>query len=292
MKKKKLKDLFTGYAFAAPSTLLLITFLIIPIFMVFYFSFTNYSAKQNVDWVGLRNYLRILKDPAVRYALKNTLLFVLMQVPLVTVLSLAVAGILAQQHRNRFGSFVRSALFVPVVCSLTLLGSVWYYLFSSDPSGVVNTVLSWFGIAAVDWLGQGNTAMAALCFVNIVRSVGYFLVIYYAAIMDIPRSYLEAAEVDGANRIQQFFHIILPNLKGTTNFVVVINTIWAFQIFDLAYSMTRGGPGYGTTTMIYRIYQEGFWNWKMGYACALAVMLFLMILTASGIIKRIFRTDD
>ena len=157
MKKKKLKDLFTGYAFAAPSTLLLITFLIIPIFMVFYFSFPNYSAKQKVGWVGLRNYLRILKDPAVRYALKNTLLFVLVQVPLVTVLSLAVAGILAQQHRNRFGSFVRSALFVPVVCSLTLLGSVWYYLFSSDPSGVVNTGS---GRAIRQWL---RCALSILC---------------------------------------------------------------------------------------------------------------------------------
>lgn len=292
MNKKKIRNLFIGYGFAAPSTILLLTFLILPIFMVIFFSFTNYSVKLDVDFVGLRNYARILKDPAVVYALKNTLFFVLVQTPLVTIISLVVAGILAQQFRNKFGSIIRSAMFIPVVCSMTLLGSVWYYLFSSDPSGVVNTILGVFGFGPVDWLGQTNTAMIALCVVNIIRSIGYFMVIYYAAIMDIPKNLLEAAEVDGANKVQQFFYIIIPNLKNTINFVVTINTIWAFQVFDLAYSMTRGGPGYGTTTMIYRIYQEGFWNWKMGYACALSVVLFLMILIVSSVIRRIFRSDD
>ncbi len=288
MQRKKIKTLMTGYSFLAPNLLLLSIFTILPIFMVFYFSFTDYSGRLSANWVDFENYLRILKDPAVKYAIKNTLVFVLLVVPFVTLISLCVAGILAQQFRNRFGSLVRSSLFVPVVCSLSLLGSIWYYLFSSDPNGVVNTLLSFFGFNAIDWFGRSNTAMFALCFVNIVRGVGYFLVIYYAAIMEIPRSYLEAAEVDGANRFQQFIRIILPNLKNTTYFVITINTIWGFQVFDLAYTMTRGGPGYGTSTMIYRIYQEGFWNWKMGYACALSVLLFIMIIVISSIIKRIF----
>ena len=283
-----------GWLYLLPAGVFLGLFLVYPLIDVFIYSVEEgfNFASQTYSGVGLYNFSYVLHDPYFLQAVKNTFILVIITVPLSTGLALLIS--LALSSVQKLKDLFQTLFFLPYVTNTLAVGLVFMILFKKTPysDGLVNLVLSWFGIAAVDWLGQGNTAMAALCFVNIVRSVGYFLVIYYAAIMDIPRSYLEAAEVDGANRIQQFFHIILPNLKGTTNFVVVINTIWAFQIFDLAYSMTRGGPGYGTTTMIYRIYQEGFWNWKMGYACALAVMLFLMILTASGIIKRIFRTDD
>lgn len=165
-------------------------------------------------------------------------------------------------------------------------------MLNGSPDAVVNAVLSWFGIDPVQWLGDPSTAFAAVAFVTIWKGIGYYLVIFYVAIMDVPNSHLEAADLDGASKLQQFFHIILPAVKPVTYTVITLNTINSFGIFDICYAMTAGGPGYATTTLLHRIYVEGFRSYKFGYASAIAMIMLVLVLVLTLVEKRVFDRDD
>lgn len=289
MKNKiRRRQALAGYSFVLPSFLLTAVFIAIPIVEVFYYALTKYNGAKSPEWVGLQNFVKIFADKSIHYALRNTVVYTLVSVPVLTLLSLVIAAVLASEFQNKFGSFVRSSLFVPVICSATLVATIWYYLFTNDANGVMNMIVGLFGHEAVDWLGQEKTALAIVCFVMIWKDVGYYLVIYYAAIMDIPRNLYEAAAIDGASKWQQFFYITVPNLKSTSSLVVTLSTIYSFQVFDLAYNMTMGGPGYATTSMVFRVYVESFKNWKLGYGCAIAVVMLVIIAIISAIQRRLF----
>ena len=179
-------------------------------------------------------------------------------------------------------------LFIPVISSMILVGMVWKFLLSTD-NGIVNMILTFLHLPRINWLGTQNTAMISICMTSIWKNVGYFLVIYYAGIMEIPLSYYESAKVDGASRWQEFFYITLPSIKPITYLVVTLGTIWSFQVFDLVYSMTGGGPGRSTLTLVLIIYQYAFKQYKMGYACAVSFVLFLLVLLVSAMQKIAFR---
>ena len=179
-------------------------------------------------------------------------------------------------------------LFIPVISSMILVGMVWKFLLSTD-NGIVNMILTFLRLPRINWLGTQNTAMISICMTSIWKNVGYFLVIYYAGIMEIPLSYYESAKVDGASRWQEFFYITLPSIKPITYLVVTLGTIWSFQVFDLVYSMTGGGPGRSTLTLVLIIYQYAFKQYKMGYACAVSFVLFLLVLLVSAMQKIAFR---
>lgn len=291
MKKKKFLDNITGYGFILPSLILLIVFVILPILMTFYYSVTQYTGLQGPFFIGMDNFKEAFQDLGVIAAFKNTLIFVVVSVPLQVVLSLWIAALLASHYRNSFGELVRGTMFIPVLCSSTLIGIIFAYLFASDEGSFANMFLAMFNAEKVNWLGSEQTALGVIIFVNTWKSVGYYLVIFYAGIMDIPNDLYEAAQIDGATKKQQFFYVTLPNLKSVLFMVITVCTIWSFQIFDLAYVMTAGGPGYATTSLVYEMYTRGFKGFNFGYASAIAVLLFAIVLIMN-IIQKIFLKED
>lgn len=289
--KNRTREAIQGYIYILPSFILILIFSVIPIFMTFYFSFTKYNVLQPPTLVGLDNYTRMLKDPFVAASLRNTFIFTLVVVPIQTMVSMLIASLLADKFRGKFGNFIKSSLFIPVISSAMLVGTLWTFLLATD-NGAVNMILGLFNIKGVNWLGTQTTALISICIVSIWKNVGYFLVIFYAGIMDIPAMLYESSEVDGANKLQQFLYITLPILKPITFLVVTLGTIWSFQVFDLVYTMTGGGPGRSTVTLVLTIYNTAFKEFSMGYASAIAMLLLVFILFISGIQKVLFREKN
>ena len=284
------KEAAQGFLYILPSLVLILVFSVVPILMSLYFSFTKYNVLQPPQWTGLDNYIRLFRDPYVRASLKNTVVFTVITVPLQTAGSLVLAAVIAELFHNKFGNFVKSSLFVPVIASAILVGTLWFTLLS--PRGVVNSIIHAFGLPSVNWLGGKLTSMLSVCIVSVWKNVGYFLVIYFAGIMDIPRSLYEAAEVDGANAFQRFFKITLPGLSSVTFLVVTLGTIWSFQVFDLVYTMTVGGPGTSTVTLLLTTYNASFKLYNMGYASAVAMLMFVFVLAVSGLQKLLLKGGE
>lgn len=276
-KRNSLQKVVTGYAFLTPSLMLLLTFMIVPIIMSIYFSFTKYNGLTEPLWVGVRNYQSLFESREIRAALQNTLVFVAVTAPAQISISLIIAAVLAARYRNRFGSFVRGCMFIPVLCSASIVGSIFCYLFASDEGALFNQLVMALGFPKQNWLGSSSTALYVICFVTIWKNIGYYLVIFYAGIMDIPKTLYEAADIDGASQIQQFFYITLPNLRDVAVMIVTVCIIWSFQLFDITYTMTQGGPGNSTISLVTEIYKEGFSNFKLGSASAIAMLLFIII---------------
>ena len=283
---RKKKEALQGIIYVLPSFILIMAFCIIPIFMSGYFSFTSYNIMTPPKFVGLENYEKVFQDGYVADAAKNTLLYVLMTVPAQTILSLVFAAFLAYKMQNKTGGFLRSVMFIPVIASAVTAGTIWRIILNTE-GGLLNNILNFFHLDSVNWLGSTKTALISICIVAVWKNVGYFLVIYYAGIMGISKDLYEAAKVDGATSIQQFFKITLPMLKPITYLVVTLGIIWSFQVFDLAYLMTGGGPGRATVTLVMGIYNAAFKQYKMGYACAMA-MLLLLIVVITNVIENLF----
>lgn len=277
----------SGFLYVLPSFLLLILFSLLPLLMTGGYSFTDYSVLRPPVFCGLDNYRSMAADPFFRPAIRNTVIYTVITVPLQTLVSLAIANVLASRFTGRLGRFFKSALFIPVISSMVLVGTVWKFMLATE-GGIINQILAVLGIGKVNWLGRYNLALVSVSIVAVWKNIGYFLVIYYAGLMDVPRSYYEAARVDGASSFQQFRYITIPSLKPITYLVITLGTIWSFQVFDLVYTMTGGGPGTATITMVMSIYQSGFKQYKMGYASALAFVLFLIVIFISFIQKKVF----
>ena len=193
--------------------------------------------------------------------------------------------------QNSAGGFLRSVMFIPVIASAITAGTVWRIIYNMD-GGMLNNFLAIFNIGPVNWLGSKETALISICIVAIWKNVGYFLVIYYAGIMGISRDLYEAAKVDGATAVQQFFKITIPMLKPITYLVVTLGIIWSFQVFDLSYQMTGGGPGHSTVTLVMGIYNAAFKQYKMGYACAMAMILLLIVVIINVIENLFFKEKE
>ncbi len=286
-KNKSQRD-YWGIAFLLPSLLILTLCYLLPMFMDLYYSFTSYNIIQEPKFIGLENYRELFSDKILGISLRNTLVYTIIVVPLQTVLALVFAVLLARVCSFRWGNLVKSILFIPVITSMILVGTIWRIFLTTD-GGYVNNILQFFNIAPVNWLGGINSSLFSICLITVWKLTGYFLVIYYAAIMDIPKSYYEAAKVDGSNQIQQFWHITLPLLKPITYLVVTLGTIWSFQVFDLVYTMTGGGPGFSTTTLVLSIYNTAFKQFRMGYASSISIFFILIILVISVVQKYGFR---
>ena len=291
-KRKSLRDMMWAYIFILPSFVLLVIFHLIPIWMTFRYSLSSYNVIQAPIYIGAENYRKLWEDPFVISSLWNTGIYTLIVVPMQTILSMLIAYLLSRKFNNKLGNFVRSAMFIPVITSMILTSAVWRLLLSGNAEGVVNSVIGFFGIAPVNWLGKSWPALIAVCIIAVWKNTGYFLVIFYAGMMDIPVSLYEAATVDGAGGISQFFYITLPSLKPVVYLVVTLGTIWSFQVFDLVYTLTGGGPGRATTTLVLSIYNSAFKDYKMGYASAISVILLFIVLAVSLLQKAAFRGDQ
>lgn len=288
---RKKKEALQGIIYILPSFILIACFSVLPIFMSGYFSFTNYNVMNDPTFAGLENYTKIFKDAYVADAIKNTLAYVVITVPVQTILSLVFAAFLAYKMQNKAGGFLRSIMFIPVIASAVTAGTIWRIILNTD-GGILNNLLGAFNISPVNWLGSTQTSLISICIVAIWKNVGYFLVIYYAGIMGISKDLYEAARVDGATNIQQFFKITMPMLKPITYLVVTLGIIWSFQVFDLSYQMTGGGPGRSTVTIVMAIYNAAFKQYKMGYACAMAMVLLVIVLVVNGLENLLFKEKE
>lgn len=289
--KRSTREAWQGILYILPGFLLIFTFSIVPIFMTGYFSLTDYNLMRPAQLIGLKNYSRLFHDSYFSAALQNTLLYTLVTVPLQTAGALTVAAFFAQKLQSAAGGFLRSILFIPVIASSVTAATIWKIIFATD-SGVCNTILGVFGIGKVNWLGNPSTALLSICIVAIWKNVGYFMVIYYAGMMAISRDLYEAARIDGATQAQVFFRVTLPLLKPITYLVVTLGIIWSFQVFDLSYQMTGGGPGTSTVTLVMQIYNSAFKQYRVGYACALAMLLLALVLVINLVESLFFRERE
>jgi multiple sugar transport system permease protein len=281
---KNKKEIIMGYLYILPSFILISVFAIIPIFMNIYYSFTKFNVIQSAQWVGLSNYMRMLKDPYIVASLKNTFIFTIITVPAQTFFSLIIAAILADRFRNKMGEVIKSAMFIPVIASAVLVGTLWSIFL--EPYGLLNTILNFLHLPSINWLGGKTSSLLSVCMATVWKNVGYFLVIYYAGIMDIPKELYEAARVDGASKFQQFRFITVPSLSSVTYLIVTLGTIWSFQVFDMVYTMTNGGPGMSTVTLVLTIYNAAFKSFNMGYAASIAIIMFVLVILIQALQRR------
>ena len=291
-KVRRRRNTLWGYGFTAPSAILLLVFIILPIFISAALSLTDFSGFNEPTYVGLKNYVDMFQDKKFLASMKNTFVYVIVTVPLQTILSLVVAAILAEKFRNPFGEFIRGTMFIPVLCSAVIAGNLFFYLFASDKEAIVNSLLMLLGFDKVNWLGKSATAMTVICIVAIWKNVGYFMVIFYAAIMDVPQTLHDAARVDGASPMQRFLHITMPGIRPVLYLVITLSTIWAFQVFDITMVMTKGGPGVATMSPVLLVYNYAFSDHRMGYASAIACLLAVVIFVISMLQKLVFREED
>ncbi len=289
MDRDRLEQAVVGYAFVLPDLIGLLVFIVGPMFMALIISLSDWKLVGEPQFVGLRNYETIFKDPKFGAALGRTILYTISFVPAVYTLSLGMAVLLTR--RSRSNNFFRTVYFMPVAMSLVVAGVIWRFMF--DPgNGLINELLAAVGLPTSQWIGSVQSAMLSVIIVSVWKSAGYFMIILLAGIQDIPGDYIEAAQIDGANRRQVFWHIILPLLKPTSFFVLVILTINALQAFDQIYVMTRGGPAYATYTLLMYTYEKAFREWNFGYAAAMSVALFAMIFVLTLIQVRYFRSGE
>ena len=281
-----------AYWFIAPALALIAVFFFLPVAGALLLSFTDFDiyALGNLDnlrFVGLANYGRLLQDSLFWLALKNTLYFVLVGGPLSVGVSL-LAALLLNSRLVRWQGWFRTALFLPVVTTLVAVAVVWRYLYQPR-YGLLNYGLSRLGIAPIDWLGDPAWAMPAIILLAVWKNFGFNMIIFIAGLQNIPGHLYEAARIDGASGWQQFRHLTLPMLAPTFLFVAVITMIGYFQLFAEPYVMTQGGPSNRTLSVVLLMYQEGFRWWNMGYAAAVAFVLFAIILAATLVQLRLRR---
>jgi multiple sugar transport system permease protein len=261
-------------------------FFAVPVVAALLMSLTDFDIYAiadlaNIRFVGLANYSRLLADPLFWQVMRNTLAFVVLGVPLTLLASLGGA-LLVNSRLARLPGLYRTVFFAPVVTTLVAVAVVWRYLYHPR-YGLLNLALGWVGLPAIDWLGNPRWAMVAITLLSVWRSFGYGLVIFVAGLQAIPVSLYEAAQLEGAGAWRQFGSITLPLLRPTSLFVAVITTVSLFQIFAEPYVMTRGGPLNATTSIALLMYQQGFRWWNMGAAAAIAFVLFMLILAATGL---------
>ena len=279
-----------GLCFAAPATLAIVVFFFVPIAAALVLSFTDFdiyavASWRNLRFVGLRNYGRLLHDPLFSIALGNTLYFVAVGVPLTIALSLGTA-LLVSSKRVRFQGLFRTLFFLPVVTTLVAVAVVWRYVYHPR-FGLLNQGLGALGLGPIDWLGDPRSAMPAIIVMAAWKNFGFNMIVLVAALQSIPDNLYEAARLDGASELQQLRYVTLPLLAPTLLFVTVITVIGYFQLFAEPYVMTQGGPSNRTLSIVLLMYEQGFRWWNMGYAAAVAFVLFAIILALTLVQRRL-----
>lgn len=272
----KSKEMWMGYLFILPIVAGYIIFLFGPIVYAFVMSFTNWSLFGNTAYIGLDNYIYAMRDDPVFWdTVVNTVYFSAGLVPLNIVLSLLLA-ILLKRKIWGIGLF-RTAIFTPVVVSLVVWGIVWKFIFSTD-GGLVNLLIRTFGGTEIAWLFSETWTMPTVIVVSALKGVGMNMVIFLAALHDVPKDYYEASKIDGASRWETFKSITLPMITPAVFMVTIITVIGSLKVFGQIYVMTGGGPGTSTYVMVFYIFKQAFRSYEFGYASALAFILFSIIL--------------
>ncbi|MBW7882407.1 MAG: sugar ABC transporter permease [Caldilineaceae bacterium] len=264
-----------AYLMLLPFLIGLVVFIVGPLFFAVFLSFTDWNILGWPRWVGLLNYSELLADPVFWKAFWNTIYYTLITVPVTIVISLGLATLMNRPIRGVF--VLRAIYFSPITVSVIAVGLLWSWLYTPN-YGFLNYVLRFLGIQPISWLVSAQTALLSLMIVGIWRGLGFNIVVMLAGLKSIPQEMYDASAIDGANEIQQFRHVTLPMLTPTLFFAVVMAFISSFQVFELTYIMTQGGPSNSTTTLIYNTYLQGFTFLRMGYASAISVVFLAVVL--------------
>ncbi|MNW33065.1 Lactose transport system permease protein LacF [compost metagenome] len=276
------KSYIPGTLFILPAFALFAVFIFVPLVYGMVMSFTDYGGfNMKPDFVGLDNYSRLLQDDYFLISLKNNFVYTLLFVPLTMLLALLSA--IALNSVLHLRKYLRMAFYFPQITSMVSIAIVWGLLFNPI-SGPINYILEAIGISnPPEWLMSSKWALLAVILVAVWKSFGYYMIILLAGIQGIPEHLYESAKLDGAGKFQRFLYITLPSLSPTLFMVLILTIINSFQVFDLVSVMTDGGPGRSTNVLVFRIYQEAFINYRMGYAAAMSTVLFLIIMVISFI---------
>jgi multiple sugar transport system permease protein len=268
-------DWFSALLFLSPTLVIFSTFILFPVIFSFYLSFQKWNMfSTETAFVGFDNYMRLLQNPDFWQVLKNTAIYTIGTVPLNMAMALAVAYVLNKKIAGK--KFLRTAFFAPVIISPVAAAVIWRWIY--DPNfGLMNYTMSLMGIDAINWLNDPTAAMTALIIMGVWKTFGINMVLFSAGLSGIPEQYYEAAEIDGASRWSKFWHITIPLLTPTTFFILVMSMITSFQVFDIVYVLTQGGPLGSTKVLVFYVYEQAFQFFEMGYASAISYILFAIL---------------
>lgn len=272
--RRKVKEACVGYLFLLPAAACLLIWTIYPIIKSFWYSLTDFDMLSKPVYNNFANYKDLFNDKEWRDALGRTFRYVLMFVPSLYIVSLIAAELI--KHLTRGKGFFRTSYYLPMVVSSVAAGAIFRLLLNTR-MGLVNRILTGIGLRQVNFLGDEKVALITCVILAVWLGFGSNMIIFLAGLQDIPKMYYEAAEIDGAKPIHQFMYITFPGLAQVSIFVLTMSFINSFQTYDLIKMLTGGGPNYSTMLVVQRIYEEAFKHYNMGYACAMTVVLFVII---------------
>jgi len=290
LNKQKVSYLFI----ALPATLFFI-FQLAPVFISFFWSFTSYDVIHAPRFIGLSNYKNILlNDPLFWQAIRNTIVYVIGVVPIGICFSLILA--VAIDQKIKFKNLFKSIFFLPTVTAIVAVSVIWKWLYAGEKYGLLNYMIMKLGFQPVDWLANPAWVLPSIMIMSVWAGVGYNMILFLAGLQTIPQAMYEAAEIDGAGFWKKFFHITLPLLKPTIVFVTMMAFVFSFQVFEQVYIMTSGQGGIGGVlnsglTIVAYLYDKGFQKFQMGYASAMAYIIFFIIFMLTMINKRLMKSD-
>lgn len=275
-----------GYLFVAPSMIGFIFFVLGPLVAVGYFSLTEYDVISPPRFVGLENYMRLFGDERLQQVYLNTIIYVVAAVVLINVFALFFAVLVNQKLPRALVYIFRSAYFFPSLVALVYVSLIWQALFQRD-TGIINYYLQAVGMAPVDWLNNPEQSRFSVIIVDVWRNIGFAMLIYVAALQEVPKELDEAAQIDGAGPFMRFRRVTLPMISQAVFFNVTMTVIGAFQIFESIIVLTGGGPGDSTRSVVMYIAEKAFSDFQLGYASAISVTLFLIVLVITLIQFRV-----
>lgn len=285
--RRKYPEEVLAFTFLWAPLAILVTLLIYPLIDVIRLSFYD-SNLQRETWVGLGNYIALASDPLFWKAFYQTVIFTFWSVVLHLVIGLALALLLNMQINETFRTIARGLLIVPWLLAPTVAGMIWVLMLA--PIGVFNGVLISLGLIdpyeTISWLGNPDTALGSVTAMNVWRAFPFFMVMLLAGLQNIPKQLYEAAEIDGASMLRQFWHITLPQLRSVITTIVLLDSIWTFRAFDPVFVMTGGGPAHASEVLASAIYFDGFQKLRFGYASAEAIVMFIVLFIVSAFYVR------
>jgi multiple sugar transport system permease protein len=281
-------EAFCGWLFVAPALVGFAVFYLLPTIRAFYIGLTNWNLLRAPKFLGLENYTRLVGDGKFWSSIWITVLYVLYNIPVQTVLGLLIAVLL---KRLTGSVFVRSIMLAPFLVSNVIAAMIWFWML--DPVlGFVNFLLQGVGLGSHAFFSDEHLALPTIAAINVWRHMGYAALLFYTGLQSIPGHLYEAAKIEGASEWRMFRSITLPLLRPTVVFVLVTSVIGSFQIFDTIAVTTQGGPGTATRTIVWYIYQEAFSSMRMGYASAMSTVLFLGLVLVTLVQMRVLRSGE
>ncbi len=266
------------YLFLLPAVIVLLIFFFIPFFQTIVLSFQDYSNNiYNPDWIGIGNYLAIFKNPVFYKVMLNNFIYLIVAVPVLDIVPLFIEILISQKIRGI--TVYKILIYLPVIVSIVVAAIAFKWLYADQ--GVLNYLLNVLHIHSVGWLTDSKYAIYSVIILTIWKGIGYYMMIYLAALMSVPKELYEACDIDGASFLQKHLTVTIPHIMPTIALVTTISSISAMKIFAEIYVMTKGGPLNSTKTIVYYIYEKAFENLDLGYASAMAVILLVVVMVFS-----------